>query len=190
MSTSTNPSLKVFGGAGWVGRALVAEAAARGHSVVDGGRVGSDHGVSDRADAIVVAVPGAVQALIAQATREGSRLAVVGGSGSLLTADGGPRLMDAHDFRPEWLPEARAHAAALEVLRSAPAGLDWFCLSPPAAFGPWTGAVATRAYRTGADVVLRGADGTSVISEADYALAFVDELERPLHSRRRFTVAR
>lgn len=46
----------------------------------------------------------------------------------------------------------------------------------------------TGAYRVGG-VLLVGADGESRISAADYAIAFLDELENPEHVRQRFTVA-
>jgi hypothetical protein len=36
--------------------------------------------------------------------------------------------------------------------------------------------------------LLTGADGQSRISTEDYAIAFVNELERPPHARERFTV--
>jgi putative NADH-flavin reductase len=35
--------------------------------------------------------------------------------------------------------------------------------------------------------LISDADGTSDISGADYAIAFVDEIESPAHSRQRFT---
>ncbi|MBE7217694.1 MAG: NAD(P)-dependent oxidoreductase, partial [Caulobacteraceae bacterium] len=50
--------------------------------------------------------------------------------------------------------------------------------------GPRTGR-----YRTGDDELLfEEATGRSHISVADYAVALIDELERPAHVRRRFTV--
>jgi putative NADH-flavin reductase len=139
-------------------------------------------------------VPGVVLAvvitdLVHSALASRARLAVVGGSGSLLASPGGSRLMDAADFHEEWKPEARAHARVLQTLREASRTLDWFYLSPPAAFGAWTGAASTESYRSGDDVVLVAEDGTSEISGSDYARAFVDEIESGAHPRRRFTVA-
>ena len=43
-------------------------------------------------------------------------------------------------------------------------------------------------FRLGTDALLVGADGESRISSQDYAVAMIDELESPKHSRRRFTV--
>jgi uncharacterized protein len=40
----------------------------------------------------------------------------------------------------------------------------------------------------GKDQVLTAADGKSSISMEDYAIALADEIERPQHSRQRFTV--
>jgi uncharacterized protein len=48
---------------------------------------------------------------------------------------------------------------------------------------------ATGRYRVGGDVLLTDADGNSTISGADYAKAFVDEIEQPAHRRQRFSVA-
>jgi putative NADH-flavin reductase len=77
----------------------------------------------------------------------------------------------------------------LDALRDTPDELDWFYLSPAAAFGAHAPAPATGSYRTGKDVLLVDSAGISTISAADYALAFVDEIESPSHRRTRFTVA-
>lgn len=47
----------------------------------------------------------------------------------------------------------------------------------------------TGAFRLGSDQLLTDAAGNSRISVADYAVAMLDELEQPRHGRRRFTVA-
>jgi putative NADH-flavin reductase len=47
----------------------------------------------------------------------------------------------------------------------------------------------TGRYRVGGDVLLTDAAGKSEISGADYALAFVDEIDQPRHHRTRFSVA-
>ncbi len=46
----------------------------------------------------------------------------------------------------------------------------------------------TGKFRLGNDQLLVGATGKSEISVQDYAVAMIDELERPAHVRRRFTV--
>ena len=74
------------------------------------------------------------------------------------------------------------------LLQTAP-DVDWFYLSPAASFGSYAPGEATDRYRVGGDVLLTDADGNSNISGADYAKAFVDEIEQPAHRRQRFTVA-
>ena len=59
----------------------------------------------------------------------------VGGAGSLLTPDG-TRLLDSAGFPPEYLAEARAGAAALDVFLAAPADLDWTFFSPAPVIAP------------------------------------------------------
>ncbi|MDQ2836797.1 MAG: NAD(P)H-binding protein [Actinomycetota bacterium] len=200
-------SIVVFGGNGYAGGHIATEATSRGLSVTsvsrsDGstGRAGSVTDpelvaeLAQQADVLVVAVPAqaaleSVNSLIATAIANGSRLAVVGGAGSLLVSPDGPRLVDTPDFHEEWKAEALAHAQVLDALRDAPAELDWFYLSPAALFGAWTPGEATGSYRSGTDVLLTDADGKSEISGVDFALAFVDEIVQPAHSRSRFTVA-
>lgn len=121
-------------------------------------------------------------------SEHGGRLAVVGGSGSLRAIEDGPRLLDGSDFPAEFLPEARTHADALDVLQGLEDGVDWFVLSPPADFGAQNPGTPTGAYRVGGDVMLVDDHGRSTISGADYARAFLDEIESPQHRRERFTV--
>jgi hypothetical protein len=111
------------------------------------------------------------------------RLLVVGGAGSLLVAPG-VRLIDTPDFPDLYKTEAAAGAAFLGVLRQEKT-LDWTFVSPSALFfeGERTGT-----FRLGKEDLLIAADGNSSISFADYAIAMLDEVERPAHSRQRFTV--
>jgi putative NADH-flavin reductase len=155
------------------------------------------------ADVIVVAIrfgPGgsgdgnvrladALPALTAAAAKHGTRLGVVGGASSLLVAEGGPRLLDTPEFPAQFKGEAGSAADALETLRADSTGADWFFVSPAAAFGSYNPGQPTGKYRTGGDILLTDAAGKSEISGADYALAFVDEIESPAHHRTRFTVA-
>jgi putative NADH-flavin reductase len=46
----------------------------------------------------------------------------------------------------------------------------------------------TGKFRLGGDQLLVDANGESRISVQDYAVAMIDELERPTHIRQRFTV--
>ena len=80
-------------------------------------------------------------------------------------------------------PEALKGAQFLDRLRAST--LDWTFLSPSRIFfaGQRTGQ-----FRVGEDTLLFDAAGKSSISFEDYAMALVDEIEKPHHSRRRFTV--
>ncbi|ACB74051.1 NAD(P)-dependent oxidoreductase [Opitutus terrae] len=111
------------------------------------------------------------------------RLLVVGGAGSLEVAPG-ESLVDTPEFPADYKAEALAARDFLQELRKE-TDVDWTFLSPSAFLhdGPRTGK-----FRLGDDTLLVDAQGQSAISIADYAIALIDELERPRHSRRRFTV--
>jgi putative NADH-flavin reductase len=111
------------------------------------------------------------------------RLLVVGGSGSLEVAPG-LTLVNSPGFPPEYKPETLAGVKFLDVLREEKE-LDWTFLSPSSLFAPGT---RTGKFRLGKDELLVSADGQSRISTEDFAIALVDELEQPKHSRERFTV--
>jgi len=129
--------------------------------------------VTSDADALITAVK----------TAGVKRLLVVGGAGSLEVAPG-EALMDTDGFPEAFRAEAMAGARFLERLRAEP-DLDWTFLSPSADF-----AAGERRgnFRLGGDQLLTDAAGKSHISMEDFAIAMVDELEQPAHSRRRFTV--
>jgi putative NADH-flavin reductase len=110
------------------------------------------------------------------------RLLMVGGAGSLEVAPG-LSLLDSGKLPPEWVPIARAHTHALEVLRMST--IDWTCLCPAAYFDPGE---RTGRFRLGADHLIADDAGNSRISMEDYAIAMVDELENPRHRRARFSV--
>ena len=112
------------------------------------------------------------------------RLLVVGGAGTLEVAPG-KRLVDHPDFPAEWKDGALKTAAFLDQLRGE-AEVDWVFVSPAAMIAPGE---RTGNYRVGGDQLLVGEDGQSRISIEDYAVAMVDEAEKPQHSRARFSVA-
>jgi putative NADH-flavin reductase len=123
-------------------------------------------------------------ALITAVKQAGAdRLLVVGGAGSLEVAPG-RALLDTQDFPAAYRPEAEAGRRFLDTLRTE-RSLDWTFLSPSAEFVPGE---RTGKFRLGGDQLLADANGRSWISMEDYAIAFVDELETPKHSRQRFTV--
>lgn len=111
------------------------------------------------------------------------RYLVVGGAGSLEVAPG-VKLFDTPDFPAIYLAEAKAGGAYLDLLRQEKA-LDWTFLSPAAVIAPGE---RTGQFRLGEDRLIVDAAGKSHISAEDYAIALVDELERPAHARRRFTI--
>lgn len=209
--------ISIIGATGYAGTALVAEAARRGHQVtaysrtlpeqrLDGVTYVSldvlEDGALDRAvaDADVVldtlsprgALEGELErvhlGLATQADAAGVRFGVLGGAGSSLVAEGGPRVMDGPGFPAFALPEANVAATTLDDLRQTPESLDWFMISPAASFGAYNPGETRGEYRTGGDVLVVAADGTSSLSAGDLAIAFVDEVERPAHRRERFTV--
>lgn len=122
--------------------------------------------------------------LIAAVKKSGvKRYLVVGGAGSLKIPSGA-RLVDTPEFPALYKDEALAGAAFLDMLK-AEKDLDWTFLSPSAVIAP---GARTGKFRLGKDDLLVGADGKSFISEEDYAIAMIDEVERPQHLRQRFTV--
>jgi len=110
------------------------------------------------------------------------RYLVVGGAGSLEVAPG-KRLVDTPDFPAQYKAEALKGAEFLDLLRGEKQ-LDWTFLSPSAMF---VAGERTGKFRLGKDTLLTNANGSSISFE-DYAIAMVDEIEKPAHSRQRFTV--
>jgi len=200
-------NIVLIGATGNVGSRVAAEAIARGHKVtgiarnpekaaVKAGLVMKRGDVGDP-DALAAllrghdAVVSSVRflgtdphAVISAAKKSGvKRLLVVGGAGSLEVAPG-VALIDTPQFPAAYRPEASAGREFLNVLR-AETELDWTFLSPSALLSPGE---RTGKFRLGGDQLLVGADGQSRVSIEDYAVALVDEVETPRHSRRRFTV--
>jgi len=118
------------------------------------------------------------------AVREASvpRYLVVGGAGSLEVAPG-VKLIDTPQFPAIYKAEAAAGSVFLDLLRQQ-SDLDWTYLSPSAVFAPGE---RTGKFRLGRDALLTNDKG-SHISFEDYAIALADEIEKPAHSRQRFTV--
>lgn len=208
--------IALIGASGMAGSAILDEALNRGHQVTalarNPARVPARAGVTVAAldvldaDAVRAAVTGhdavisayrangapeqfgadftaATANLIAASRATGARLLVVGGAATLEAAPG-LLVLDTPDFPEAWKDVARALAGSLQTLRATP-DIDWTFLSPSAFFepGPRTGN-----FRLGRDQLLVDANGDSRISNADYAVALIDELEKPQHSRQRFTV--
>jgi putative NADH-flavin reductase len=111
------------------------------------------------------------------------RLLFVGGAGSLEVKPG-VQSVDLPGFPTEYKQGALATREALNMLRKEP-NLDWSFLSPSADLFPGQ---RTGKFRLGTDQLLADARGESRISVEDYATAMIDEVEKPKHIRRRFTV--
>ena len=208
--------IAVIGGTGYAGSHIVAEAVRRGHTVVSVARkVPAERvegvtyvegtildapgllaelqgveavvsAVAPRGDMADRAVDGVLE-LARELERTDIRLGVVGGTGSSLSAPGGPALIDL-GFPEEYRAEAQTGVDILEGLRATAPSLDWFLIHPAETFGAWNPGTRTGTYRDGGDVVVRDADGKSDISGADLGVAFIDEIETPKHHRERFTV--
>ncbi|MCO7571410.1 NAD(P)-dependent oxidoreductase [Pseudomonas chlororaphis] len=199
--------IAIIGATGRAGSQLLEEALRRGHSVTaiarNTAKLGQRAGVLTRevdvADsaALQAAVAGhdvvisaahfstiPAQAIIDPVKKAGvKRLLVVGGAGSLLLPGGG-KVIDSPGFPEEYKAEASAGGVYLDTLRKEQ-DLDWTFLSPSAEF---VEAERTGHFRLGQDDLLVSAEGRSWISFADYAIAMLDEVEKPAHSRQRFTV--
>lgn len=110
------------------------------------------------------------------------RYIVVGGAGSLEVAPG-VKLIDTPEFPAAYKAEAAAGGVFLDLLRPEKE-LDWTFLSPSALF---VAGERTGKFRLGSEQLLTTDKGSSISFE-DFAIALVDELEKPQHSRQRFTV--
>ena len=199
--------IAVIGASGHAGSRITAELARRGHQVTaiarNPGRIAGHANVTpakgdvmDQAglarlvtghDAAIRSVHflASDPAKLIAAAKESKvgRYLVVGGAGSLEVAPG-VRLVTTPGFPVAYKAEAEAGAAFLDLLR-AEKELNWTFLSPSALF---VAGERTGKFRLGADQLLTAADGKSSISFEDFAVALADEVERPAHIRRRFTV--
>ena len=208
MTNHTPLKIALFGATGMIGSRIAAEAVSRGHEVTGhtrrGGQLpsGVTAATGDLADETTVKQAATTHDVVLSATGPsrtgeshqpwldsvqnlvdhaiGARVLFVGGAGSLLTPDG-TRLLDTPGFPPEYAAEASSGAAALAVFRSAPADLDWTFVSPAPVIAPGD--------RTGSYRVALDTPAGDAISAEDYAVALVDELEKPQHRRQRFTAA-
>ncbi|WP_084958811.1 NAD(P)-dependent oxidoreductase [Thermoactinospora rubra] len=202
----------LIGATGMIGSRIAAEARGRGHEVTGATRSGAQGTVALQAsdaeavaeaakghDAVVLAVSpprdgsdpsgptlAAGRGVLDGARKAGvSRLVVVGGAGSLEVAPG-QRLVDQPYFPELYKAEALAAAELLGVIRAEAGDLDWTYISPAAVIEPGE---RTGRFRLGGDRLLTDAEGNSLISAEDYAVALVDELEQGNAIRRRITVA-
>ena len=199
--------IALIGATGFIGQYIFNEALARKHQVTalvrNPDKVAQADGVTARAfeinnaqdltkavaghDAVIVSLHHEgldFHALINAVKTSGvARLLVVGGAGSLEVAPG-VQVVDTPNFPNEWKATALAARDFLNVLRGEK-NLDWTYLSPSAFIEPGE---RTGKFRLGTDQLLINEKGESRISNQDYAVALIDELENPTHSQKRFTV--
>ena len=199
--------IAVIGASGNAGSRITTELARRGHAVTaiarhpekiaSGANVTPTRGdVMDQAglarllaghDAAISSVhflaSDPVKLIAAAKESKVGRYLVVGGAGSLEVAPG-VRLVTTPGFPVAYKAEAEKGAAFLDLLR-AEKELNWTFLSPSALF---TAGERTGKFRLGTDQLLIASDGKSSISFEDFAVALADEIERPAHTRQRFTV--
>jgi putative NADH-flavin reductase len=129
------------------------------------------------------ALLGVTERLIAAVKRAGNiRLIIVGGAASLEVAPGVTLLSSGHLPAP-WIPIATSHAHVLKMVQAS--DIYWTYFSPAAFFEPGE---RTGKFRLGTDQLVADSKGQSKISFEDYAIALVDELEKPAHERARFTI--
>lgn len=199
--------IALIGATGFIGSRLLAELTSRGHQVTAivrnpekvpqgvgitalKGDVYDKDGLAALLaghDAVISAVHFTASdpaTLLAAVKQSGvARYLVVGGAGSLEVAPG-VKLFDTKEFPAIYLDEARKGGAYLDLLKGE-GDLDWTFLSPSALIEPGE---RTGKFRLGKDQLLVDDNGQSRISAEDYAIALVDELEKPAHMRQRFTV--
>ena len=208
--------IAVIGGTGYAGSNIVAEAVSRGHTVVSVARSVPAERIEgatylegslldvpslvrelEGVDVVVSTVPargdmvGNVRSNVAELLAElpaDVRFGVIGGAGGSLIEPDGERMVDQPSFTEEYKPEALEAIGILDDLRAGPASRDWFYIHPAGGFGMWNPGERTGSYRVGGDVLVTDEKGESFISGADLAVAVVDEIENPKHSRERFTV--
>ena len=133
-------------------------------------------------------IPNAVKKLCELLRGTDTRLLVVGGAGSLyVNKERTLTVADGKDFPDAFKPLAAVHQIALNYLRGVN-DVKWTYISPAADFhadGEKTGK-----YILAGEEFTPNANGESVISYADYAIAMVDEIEKGNHICERISVVK
>lgn len=199
--------IALIGATGNVGTKILAEAANRGHQItaisrhpdkiatgkgitptgVDCEDVGALAEVLKGQDAVMVSVDWAKTKVdnVFEACRKAGvkRILTVGGASSLEVAPG-VKLIDSEGF-PDFLKPIVQPAidglARMEKITD----LDWTYVSPSQNIEPGE---RTGKFRLAKDTLIKDDKGESRISQEDFAVALVDEIEKPAHIRQRFTV--
>jgi len=114
------------------------------------------------------------------------RFITVGGAGSLFID--GKQLVDGPDFPADIKPGATAARDYLNEIKKNET-LDWTFFSPAIEMHQGTAGVRKGTYRTALENPVFDADGRSILSVEDVAVALVDELEQNNFVKQRFTAA-
>ncbi len=199
-------NVALIGATGNIGSKIAAELLSRGHTVTaiarnaDNAPAGTRVKSADASDPVALAAvlkghdavvsaapfaPGLSPAIIEGVKRSGvTRYIMVGGAGSLEVAPG--KMLKDTLTLPDPVRKILDEAAENLKRLHGEASLDWTFFSPAAEIGPGE---RTGKFRLGGDQLVTDAAGKSRISYDDYAIALVDELEKPRHVQKRFTIA-
>lgn len=116
------------------------------------------------------------------------RLLIVGGAGTLFVKPG-VRVVDTGVIPDAIIDAVRSLGNFYLNYLTKEHDLDWVFFSPAGAFEDADKGKRTGKFRLGKDdLIVDPATGTSHISVQDYAIAMVDELEKPAHHKERFTI--
>jgi putative NADH-flavin reductase len=214
---ATPLKITVYGGSGNIGQRIVQEALNRGHEVkvvvrdlssvkiknpkltaVQGDVLNSGQVAETVAgqDVVVSAVSfrgknpdfggykKAAESLVSALRGLGSkapRLLVVGGAGSLETS---PGHLLVEKIPEQFHGEVLGQKAALDYYRTV-SDVSWTYFSPAGQISPGE---RTGKFRLGGDQLVADSKGESRISMEDFAVAMLDEIEKPAHVRKRFTI--
>jgi uncharacterized protein len=209
--------ITVYGGTGKIGQRIVREALNRGHqvtvvsrdpskltdkhdklSVVKGDVLDSKQVAQTVAgqDVVVSSVSfrgknpdyagykKAAESLVSALRSLGNkapRLIAVGGAGSLEVA---PGVLLVERIPAQYRGEVLGQKDALEYYRTI-SDVSWTYFSPAETIAPGE---RTGKFRLGGDRLVTDGKGESRISIEDYAVALIDEAEKPAHVHKRFTI--
>jgi putative NADH-flavin reductase len=127
-----------------------------------------------------------VAGLRAQTGAKKTRLLVVGGASSLYNAEG-KRIIETFPGTSDTarLGEVKSSVDSLDWLRAEVKDVSWTFFSPAGRISPGT---RTGKFRLGTEQIVTDDKGVSAISMEDYAVAMLDEIEKPQFVNKRFTV--
>ena len=107
----------------------------------------------------------------------------MGGAGGL-KANGNTLLVDSPDFPEDFKGIAISHQKTLETIYHGESDLNWTNVSPPAYIFECE---RTNNFRIGENELLVDEKRISSISMEDFAVAILNEVEKPQFIRKRFT---